>query len=273
MKPVLNFFFYAVTTIMLFWQSSLYAQFPVRELLRGQVTAESIDIDNVTVFNTSSNKGAITDQAGFFTIMAKPTDTLVFSSVAFKSRRLVLNEVDFKVNVIVVALDLMVNELEEVVVTPRSLSGDLIRDNRNLKVTMLKENVESNAVNMQVVDDFYTSPRNIAMPSDGTIPLGMDFVAIGRMIGKGVFGKRDRDRKGNVNAKYYQNRIVPQIIKEKFTYSFFTETLELNHDEIGLFLDFCDKDPKLRTLLEPQKEIHLIEFLIEKNKEYKAQKE
>lgn len=265
-QPFLLFFLLAMSLFCF----DAYAQFQVREPLRGQITAESLDIDNVTILNKSSNKGAISDSQGFFTIMAKPTDTLVFSSVAFSSRQLILNEVDFKVKVLVVALEIMINELEEVIVTPKSLSGDLAKDNKNIKVTMLKENVDPGIKNMQVVDDFYTSPRNPSMPSDGSMPYAMDFIAIGKMIGKGVFGKKDK--KKNDSAKYYQNKIVPELIKEKFTYSFFTETLGLNHDEIGLFLDFCDKDPELRSLLEPQKEIHLIEFLIEKNKAYKAQK-
>jgi hypothetical protein len=43
----------------------------------------------------------------------------------------------------------------------------------------------------------------------------------------------------------------------------------LKNDEIGLFLNFCESDIKLKELLKPDKEIELIDFLIEKNKEFK----
>jgi hypothetical protein len=59
------------------------------------------------------------------------------------------------------------------------------------------------------------------------------------------------------------------VVKEKFTYYFFTETLGLKHEEIGLFLGYCENDPKVKALLAPDKEIELIDFLIFKSDEYK----
>ena len=93
-----------------------FAQLGSREIIKGQIISEATAIDNVTVFNVSSNKGAVTDKLGFFTMYARPSDTLVFSSVIFKSKKLVLNENDFKVIVLKIKLEEFINELDEVIV-------------------------------------------------------------------------------------------------------------------------------------------------------------
>ena len=50
---------------------------------------------------------------------------------------------------------------------------------------------------------------------------------------------------------------------------FFTNTLKLKSNEVGLFLDYCENDPKSKTLLQEKDEFMLIDFLITKNEEFK----
>ena len=243
-----------------------YGQFVPRVVLKGKIVAESLSIDNVTVFNVSSNKGAVTDKLGFFTMYARPSDTLVFSSVIFKSKKLVLNENDFKVIVLKIKLEEFINELDEVIVTPSTLSGDLEKDAKNIKVTDKQSAFNGKEIaDMQMEKDFQSTQFNTAMPSDLSIPYGMDFVKIGKMVGK-LFGKEKSKEKPVV---FTSDKNFQAAVKDKFTYHFFTETLELKHDEIGLFLNYCDADPNVRKLLATNKEIDLIDFLISKSKEYK----
>jgi hypothetical protein len=240
-----------------------YSQFVPRVVLKGKIVAESLSIDNVTVFNISSNKGAISDHLGYFTLYARPSDTLVFSSVVFKSKKLILAEIDFKVEVVYVKLEEFINELDEVVVTPKTLTGDLVKDVKNIKVTDMNPVFNSAQItDLQFEKDASSTPKNPGI-YDGTITYGMDFVKIGKMIGK-IFVKDKPKEMVFTSSKNFQ-----EAVKDKFTYNFFTETLELNKDEIGLFLAYCDSDPKVKELLAVNREIDLIDFLISKSKEYK----
>ncbi|MCB0443185.1 MAG: carboxypeptidase-like regulatory domain-containing protein [Flavobacterium sp.] len=242
------------------------AQLGSREIIKGQIISEATAIDNVTVFNVSSNKGAVTDKLGFFTMYARPSDTLVFSSVIFKSKKLVLTDNDFKVIVLKIKLEEFVNELDEVVVTPSTLTGDLEKDAKNIKVIDKQSVFNSGEIaNMQLERDFQSTQFNSAMPSDLSIPYGMDFIKIGKMVGK-LFGKEKSKEKPVV---FISDKNFQEAVKDKFTYHFFTETLALKHDEIGLFLNYCDSDSNVRKLLATNKEIDLIDFLISKSKEYK----
>ncbi len=60
-----------------------------------------------------------------------------------------------------------------------------------------------------------------------------------------------------------------EVAMKTVSYTFFTNTLNLNEDEIGLFLVFCENDSKSNTLLKPESQFELIDFLINKNKEFK----
>ncbi len=252
--------------LALFFAQFSFAQLGSREIIKGQIISDSTAIDNVTVFNISSNKGAVTDNLGLFTMYARPTDTLVFSSVIFKSKKLVLTENDFKVVVLKIKLEEYINELDEVIVTPTTLSGDLEKDARNIKVTDMKGAFDSGQIaDLQMEKDFQSTQFNTAMPSDLSIPYGMDFIKIGKMVGK-LFGKEKSKEQPVV---FTSDKNFQEAVKDKFTYHFFTETLGLKHEEIGLFLNYCDSDPNVKKLLATHKEIDLIDFLISKSKEYK----
>jgi hypothetical protein len=53
------------------------------------------------------------------------------------------------------------------------------------------------------------------------------------------------------------------------SYSFFTDALKLNDDEIGLFLIFCENDSQSKIVMKPENQFQLIDFLVTKNKEFK----
>ena len=103
------------------------------------------------------------------------------------------------------------------------------------------------------------------MLPDGSIENGMDFVKIGNMISR-MFKK---DRVSN-EKEFTTDAVFNEAVKEKFTYHFFTNTLALNPEDIGLFLAYCEKDTHVKKLLAPNKEIELIDYLISKSKAFNS---
>ena len=249
--------------LCLFAMSLSHAQLVPREVIKGKIMADKMAIENVTVFNISSNKGAVSDNLGEFAMYARPTDTLYFSNVVFKSKQLVLNENDFKVITLIIRLEEFVNQLDEVVVTPRTLTGDLMKDVKNMKIIDMQSNENlGQTIDIQYETDLQSTLRNPGV-YDGTIQYGMDFVKIGQLIGK-IFEKDKPKKMVFTSTKNFQ-----VAVKDKFTYYFFTETLGLEKDKIGLFLAYCESDSNVNHLLEVNHEIELIDFLISKSVEYK----
>ncbi len=227
-----------------------FGQIEHRKALKGQVRNDLVAVENVIVFNVNSNTGTIVNRFGFFTIKTAVNDTLVFSSLAFKSKKIVLSEKEFIDPQFVVKMDIFTNELAEVLILAKKKVNPITGDTQRY-------------VDLQYYDDAKSSPKNITMPRDGSIEMGMDFVRIYKDVLKTL-------RKNNPEkVDFYKDTSFSELALRRVNYSFFANTLKLRDDEIKLFLVFCENDPKSRAVMSPSNEFQLIDFLVSKNKEYK----
>ena len=96
--------------------------------LEGKVQSKDGDVAATHVLNTTTQKATITDINGFFSISVHVNDTLVFSAVQFKKKELVITASIYESKFLSVPLEDELTELDEVVVTPYNLSGDITRD-------------------------------------------------------------------------------------------------------------------------------------------------
>ena len=236
-----------ILVLFLFCQFCL-GQTLVRKPLRGRVVNDSVKVESGSVFNINSKTRAFISSQGLFDIMAKPNDTLLFLSFGLKSKKIVLTDRDFTVLLLTVKLNTHITPLEEVVVTK----------------TVIKPNLGNiqRIIDTEYFEDKQSSLDNPLMPSK--IKYGMDIDRIGKMIWKSFF-KENPNKEKDVDYGDFSD-IVPKRIHPFF----FTNTLKLKEDEIGLFLIYCENDPKSKALLKPESEFELIEFLINKNEEFKT---
>ncbi len=190
------------------------------------------------------------DPYGSFSVLAKVNDTLVFSSLAFKSKKIVLSEGDFIGAKLIVKLDVFTNELAEV----------LIRAKKELNP--IQGNTQK-YVDLKYFEDEKSSPKNRLMPPNGTIENGMDFVRIYKDV-LGVLRAKNPQK-----TDFYKETSFSEVVMNKVNYSFFSNTLHLKDDEIKLFLIYCENDSKSRVFMQPSEEFRLMDFLITKNEEYK----
>jgi hypothetical protein len=235
---------------LIFCSQFTFGQNGNRKSLHGQFTNESTLVDNGYVFNLNSKTRTFISNQGFFDILAKAKDTLLVSSPAFKSKKIVLQDKDFTKPLFVVLLEAQTTLLKEVIVKGKTDIKPAIGNSQGI-------------VDIEFIDDAKSSPINRTMPSNGTIENGMDFVRIFKMVSK-VFKK-------DVAVKEGSNALVDfsDVVSKGLDRYFFTNTLKLKSEEIALFLDYCENDPKSRTLLKQQDEFMLIDFLITKNEEFK----
>lgn len=221
-----------------------------RKSLHGQFTNGSAAVESGSVFNLNSKTRTFISNEGFFDILAKAKDTLLVSSSSFKSKKIVIQDKDFSKPLFVVSLETQTNLLKEVIVQ------------RKAEIKPISGNTQG-IVDLQFFDDVKSSPLNRSMPSDGSIENGMDFVRIYKMVSK-LF-KNDSAKKTDLNS----NADFSEVVARGIDNYFFTNTLQLKNEQIGLFLDYCENDPKSKRLLKQEDEFLLIDFLITKNEEFK----
>lgn len=86
------------------------------KVLKGQIVADSKDLGGINVGNLSSKKEVSTNAQGVFLIYAKTGDTLLFTSVHLKSKKIIIEKDDFDYLPFLVKMELKVTQLKEVVV-------------------------------------------------------------------------------------------------------------------------------------------------------------
>lgn len=221
-----------------------------RKSPHGQVINDFLAIESGYVMNINANVRTFIGTGGLFDIMAKPKDTLLFSGLAFQSKKIVLTEKDCAEVLFKAKLDLVNNQLKEVIV------------HKELKVKSL-DGGSQKYVDMQFEDDKLSTAKNTAMYSDQTIKYGTDFVRIFKDIKKLLSKKED------VQENVISDIAFAEYAKDNFTPDFYSKTLDLKPDEIELFLMYCSNDPESKRYLEPDEKFQLMDFMINKNKEFK----
>lgn len=95
---------------------SIFSQTSDRKVLKGKITAYASNLDGIYVLNLSSKKETLTKEGGYFSILAKAGDSVMFSSIEFKGKTVVVDSTNFGTELLFVKLETMINQLDEVVV-------------------------------------------------------------------------------------------------------------------------------------------------------------
>jgi len=248
-----------------------------RQILHGKIVADSLGVDNINVNNISSRIGAVTDEKGLFTLYARANDTLVFSSVSFRTAQLVLKESDFSQAQLAIKLNTNVIVLDELVILPTRMIGDLNTVSKNTKTNTITSGVQEvdlkstyTEIKFKPVEYKVDEVVNGALPGSMHPLRGVDLARIYRLyIKKDKKTKKDR---GEIYSTEGQKTFA-DVAKERFTYNFFTEALKIPKDEIAAFLNFADSGDEAKALLDPKKEFELTDYLVTKSKEYLKNKQ
>ncbi|MGG5575914.1 hypothetical protein ACPDHL_01030 [Myroides sp. C15-4] len=96
-----------------------------RVALHGKIVSRSKNLKDIYVSNINTGDALMTEQGGYFTIQAQENDTLMFSGPLFIGYRYVLDDIDFKRDIVLIPLepnDLNL-QLNEIVITHISSSS------------------------------------------------------------------------------------------------------------------------------------------------------
>ena len=203
---------------------------------------------------------------------------MFFQGISFVSQKYVLTEKDFWVEELEIRLNIKITELNEVEISPSTLTGTLKEDTRRLKVYGAFSGIDAKEIKYYADDVFKSAPPNSATYS-ALAPNGstFDFKLIGKGIGK-LLGIKSNPKKYSERIfeerrqRDIQTKSFSDHMFERFTHNFFLETLKINHEDIPMFLQYADMPIKdLSLFLKPEYEIQLIEYLTAKAKEYKLE--
>ncbi len=229
------------------------------ETLKGKIIADSIQGYSINIVNYTKAIGTTNDENGFFEMPASVGDSIVFSSVQYQTRSMVVTLEQLEKPIISVVLYPIVQLLEQVRVSNIELSGDLDKD---VGAVELQPFVDNQILGLPFSDKPQPTQaeRRIYTAKSGIIDRPINYL-------NGTLKKLKK-----IKALEDLQRIV-QKGTTTFNTSFFVEELELPEALITDFVYYCAKDDYFNNLLENSKRLTLLEFFQEKAKSYKKYKE
>ncbi|MFB9078445.1 hypothetical protein ACFFWB_13685 [Flavobacterium procerum] len=157
-------------------------------------------------------------------------------------KRITITSETIENNNLVVNMIPKAQELNEVIVNqvfkPISLSKNEI-DKIKLNAHKSKEGLK--------IESFYEVKAD---------PLSLDFILLGKLIYNSLKKKEEYPKKENPKIDFRQ------LITKTCSEDFFIQDLKLNPEEKELFLQFCDADPKSKTLLVNLNVLETMDFLL-----------
>ncbi|KAF2334458.1 hypothetical protein [Flavobacterium daemonense] len=238
-----------LTTISFFTYQLSISQ--TEKLLHGKVVSQNLILKDVEVINKTAKTSTTTNALGEFSILANAKDSLLFYSKDYFFSRIKVSQNDIEKDNLVINMILKPEELKEVVLT---------------KISFPKITYDAEAINQIKNAKSANSLSRYTGVKDGSITNGMDFIAIGGGL-INLF-KKEKEKPKKKTPEIDFKKLIATTIPQDF----FAKDLKLTLEEKELFLQFCDADPKSKTLTVNPNLLGTMDFLYAKNEEFKKLK-
>lgn len=209
----------------------------VERQFQAKITCDDFPLQGIEVLNLTSKKITKSDINGKFSVLVKVRDSLMFISKDYYYKKIMIDNGDLDNDNFIVSLVKKPEALDEVVVFS-------IKKFPKIKF-------DKNIANQIRLEKEANNPKPYGV-YDGTIVNGM-----GTSFNL-PFGK-----------KKTQQIVFKELVRKNYNDLFFVETLKLKPDEIGLYLEFSDADPKSKTISENTSPLYFMDFLMSKKNEFR----
>lgn len=247
---------YILIFVFLFSLPSAFSQDQERVKINGKIIVRVADVEGVTVFNASTNKGTITNTDGEFSIAVALNDEIEVSALQFIPFELSITPEVIASKSLKVYLVERINNLDEVVILPHNLSGYLKTDVYNVGLVDPLDFSFGSFDDFEMSDDYHSAVQNAAL-TQGKIEHMADARKILELIGLSLFKRKDKTAEHIASMKLDP---LAQWI-EDLPMNYFVQYYNIPKDKdlaFKIFLEQVDFDP---DLLKEAFEIKRIAFL------------
>lgn len=226
--------------ILLVITTTLFSQ----SKIKGKVLDENAPIPNAEVINATKKLIVKTNDDGNFQILADVNDEIIIYSKNYLEMHLKVKKEHFGTE-------------NEIVLQRKQIELEELKIDRlpTFKVDMSYESLKMEKINKE-------QSRPKAQVYNGEIQNGTDFTAVGNLIGR-LFSKKEKIKESKTKESF------STLAKNRFTYDFFTQKLNLEENEIDLFLTFCEMDKASNAFHKKSNILDLMDFLLKKRGEFK----
>ena len=238
--------------------TTLSAQSLFTKQIEGRVYSDSGDVAATHVLNITSDKASITDIDGFFSIVAKLNDTLVFSAIQFKRKTMVVTRSVLESKFLYVPLEDALNELDEVIVMPYNLTGDMTLDLDRMRIEPVITASTLGLPNAYVKIPTQTERELFAATAN-------PFMSFDPLI-NAITGRTKMLKERIARNKKYQRT---QRVRAFYVDSLYRTEFKIPENKIDDFMYFCEVDAAFQTLVDTHDRFKIWEFMRKKSVIYR----
>ncbi len=239
-----------------------------RENIIGKIIVEGSDLEGITIYNTSSHKGTVTNKQGEFMIAVAVNDVLKIRALAYQNIDVVVNQAILDSKKMSVYLIEEMFMLDEVAVPDRELSGNIVADAARVEPFNPKPDVFYFGVPYSdiysLTDDSDSQVRHLDRNDQGkTMVHGLDVVNIVDQLLIPLFRSEVKNK---------EEAGVPEVPVENIKYylgsDFIVENFEIPEHRVEEFIRYVEDDTFDLDLLNYGHEIEFLDLLSKKSESF-----
>ena len=252
------------------FQSLLFAQQADRVEVSGKITApQGEDVEGISVYNISSQKGTVTDITGSFTLKVAEFDHIQITALQFKSFKVVVTTADIASRELRVYLNPNVNQLDPVTISQHGLSGYADIDTKNIKTSVFTQELDLSYETLEFGYKFENDGQspvtgNAAEEAIGVNSVPMASVDVVQLV-QLFFPKRKR----SVEEVVASSKDLSDALLKRYNHDYVVQTFGIPFDKVNDFIYFTEENGLVASMLKPANKIELLAFLFEQSEIYK----
>lgn len=252
--------------------SAVNAQDIERVRIEGTIHVPSgEDAEGISVYNISSQKGTVTDAEGKFKIEVAENDRLQIFALQYQTFVVVIDKGITERKQMRVYVNPAITQLEEVVVRPYDLLGNIQADVKRIPVYTIEKDWDLSYKALEYdynfVKDFRSSIEGNA--AEEALNLhhlqnGINFVSIFGGLANLLFPSE----KVSPKQQAQKEEMISNNIQQRFSQEFIQANFKIPKHQAADFLFYVQENGLDTALLKPENELELLRFLDNQSKEY-----
>ncbi len=240
-----------------------------RENINGKIIVEGSGIEGITIYNSSSKIGIVTNENGEFIIAVALNDLIEIRALQYQNFDVIVNNAILESKKMHIFLIEEINKLDEVLVTPKGLTGNLTTDLNSVKIFKPKLDAIyfgiKNKDTYDASDDNRKHNENIAMQlqDETRIVNGLNVVNVVDQLLIPLFRSEVKNKKAAGVPE-----VPPKSIKYYLGSNFLVENFNIPEHRVEEFIRYVEDEAFDFDLLNYGHEIEFLELLSKKSKTF-----
>lgn len=246
---------------------SATSQINERIEITGQIVVEGNDLEDITIYNITSNLGTLSNAQGKFVINVKANDTIQVRALQYQDFDVVINQPIVDSGRLSIFLIQEINKLDEIVIKDQKLSGRLTTDLKSVPTFTPKMNAiyfgvkQERQLNESPADFTRNDIQITSVTSQNkTLVNGLNIVNVVDQLLLPLFRAEVKDKK-----KVGVPEVPVEAIKYYFGSEFLYNNFNIPKHRVEEFIRYTERGDFDFSLLNYGRELEFLELLNQKS--------